>query len=161
MFDINEMEEMRLLSMEREILLNKLGEKKSTEISETRWGGLEKIGKQQSKVILIIGTMGEMIPSYLGLCMNMDRSSLSRMIDSMEKKGIVNRRVDIEDRRKVMISLTEKGKEYYEILKEKVEEAQASIMCLLDEKDLEEYKACIKTEISILKKIHSKLDAKE
>lgn len=161
MFDINEMEEMRLLSMEREILLNKLGEKKSTEISETRLGGLEKLGKQQSKVILIIGTMGEMIPSYLGLCMNMDRSSLSRMIDSMEKKGIVNRRVDIEDRRKVMISLTEKGKEYYEILKEKVEEAQASIMCLLDEQDLKEYKACIKTEISILKKIHSKLDAKE
>ncbi|AKB43413.1 Transcriptional regulator, MarR family [Methanosarcina vacuolata Z-761] len=83
------------------------------------------------------------------------------MIDSMEKKGIVYRKTDIEDRRKVMINLTEKGEEYYEILKKKVEETQASTTDLLDEQDLKEYKACIKKEISILKKIDSKLNAKE
>lgn len=161
MSDIGEMKEIWLLSVEREVILNKLSERKSNELTETRLGGLEKLGKQQSNVILMIGTMGEMIPSYLGLCMDTDRSSLSRMIDSMEKKGIVNRRTDIEDRRKVMISLTEKGEEYYEILKRKMEEALASIICLLDEQDIKEYKACIKKEISILEKINSKLDAKE
>lgn len=160
MLDTNEMKEIWLFSMERKILLNRLIERKSKEIT-AKSGVSEKLGKQQSNVILIIGTMGEMIPSCLGVCMDTDRSSLSRMIDSMEKKGIVKRRTDIEDRRKVMISLTEKGEEYYEILKKIVEEDQASIMCLLNEQDLKEYKACIKTETRILKKIDSKLDTKE
>ncbi|AKB50845.1 Transcriptional regulator, MarR family [Methanosarcina barkeri str. Wiesmoor] len=83
------------------------------------------------------------------------------MIDSMEKKGLVYRKTDLKDRRKVMIYLTEKGEEYYEILKEKAEEIQDSTTDLLNEQDLKEYKACIKTEISILKKIDSKLNAKE
>ncbi|WP_048119289.1 MarR family winged helix-turn-helix transcriptional regulator [Methanosarcina vacuolata] len=162
MSDINERREMGLLILEREVLFNKLVERKYSEmISKARSSRPEKLGRQQFNAILIIGTMGEMIPSYLGLCMNMDRSSLSRMIDSMEKKGIVYRKTDIEDRRKVMINLTEKGEEYYEILKKKVEETQASTTDLLDEQDLKEYKACIKKEISILKKIDSKLNAKE
>jgi DNA-binding MarR family transcriptional regulator len=162
MLDINEIKEMRLMIMESKILFTKLIEEEiSKKISNVELGSLENLGKQQKKIILIIGMTGEMIPSSLGLYMNMDRSSLSRMIDSMEKKGIVSRRADVEDRRKVMISLTEKGEEYYKILVEKVEEAQVSLLSLLDEQDLKEYKACIKTEISILKKIDSKLEEKE
>ncbi|WP_011308072.1 MarR family winged helix-turn-helix transcriptional regulator [Methanosarcina barkeri] len=162
MSDTNERREMGLLMLEREVLFNKLVERKYSEmISKVRSKGPEKLGRQQSNAILIIGTMGEMIPSYLGMCMNMDRSSLSRMIDSMEKKGLVYRKTDLKDRRKVMIYLTEKGEEYYEILKEKAEEIQDSTTDLLNEQDLKEYKACIKTEISILKKIDSKLNAKE
>jgi DNA-binding MarR family transcriptional regulator len=162
MLDTNEIKEMGPLLLEREVLLNKLGERRYSKIiSKARSRGFEKLGKQQFYAILIIGTMGEMIPSYLGLCMDMDRSSLSRMIDSMEKKRIVNRKTDTEDRRKVMIYLTEKGEEYYEVLKNIVEEAQDSIMDLLDEQDLKEYKACIKTEIRIMKKIDSKLNAKK
>ncbi|AKB54730.1 Transcriptional regulator, MarR family [Methanosarcina barkeri 227] len=83
------------------------------------------------------------------------------MIDSMEKKGLVYRKTDTKDRRKIMIFLTEMGEEYYEILKEKAEEIQTSTTDLLNEQDLKKYKACIKTEISILKKIDSKLNAKE
>jgi DNA-binding MarR family transcriptional regulator len=160
--DTNEMREVGLLILEREVLLNKLIERNySKMISEARSSDLEKLSKQQFNVIQIIGLMGEMIPSYLGLCMDMDRSSLSRMIDSMEKKGIVNRKIDTEDRRKTVISLTKKGEEYFEILTGIVEEAQASTMDLLDEEDFKEYKACIKIEIDILKKIDSKMDAKE
>jgi MarR family transcriptional regulator, organic hydroperoxide resistance regulator len=162
MLDKNEIREMRLLVLERTILLNKIIEREfSQKISKARLEGLEKLGKQQLNAILIIGTMGEMIPSYLGVCMNMDRSSLSRMVDSLEKKGIVSRRTDPEDRRKILISLTEKGERYYEILQDKVEEVQASTTGFLDEQDLKEYKSCIKTEVRILKKIDSKLGAEE
>lgn len=162
MLDKNEMRKMRLLVLERTILLNKLIEKEvSHKISRARFEGLEKLGKQQPNAILIIGTMGEMIPSYLGLCMNMDRGSLSRMVDSMEKKGIVSRRIDPKDRRRVLISLTEKGEQYYEILQDIMAEVNASIAVFLDEQESREYAACIKTEVRILKKIDSKLGSEE
>lgn len=158
MIDRNEIREIRLLLLERTILLNKLIETEvSQKISRARLKELEKLGKQQPTAILIIGTMGEIIPSYLGLCMNMDRSSLSRMVDSLEKKGIVSRKTDLEDRRRVLISLTEKGEKYYEILQNKMEEIHASIAGVLDEQEHKEYKACIETEVRILKKIESKL----
>ncbi|AKB28483.1 Transcriptional regulator, MarR family [Methanosarcina siciliae T4/M] len=148
--------------LERTMLFNKLFERDiSQKISRARFEELEKLGKQQPTVILIIGMIGEIIPSYLGLCMNLDRSSLSRMIDSMETKGIVKRRIDPGDRRKVLVSLTEKGARYHEILLGIMEEVHASIMDFLDEQDLREYEACLKTEVRIMKKIDSKLGGEE
>ncbi len=162
MIDRNEIREIRLLLLERTILLNKLIETEvSQKISRARLEELEKLGKQQSKAILVIGTMGEIIPSYLGLCMNMDRSSLSRMVDSLEKKGIVSRKADLGDRRRVLISLTEKGEKYYEIIQDKMEEIHASIAGFLDEQERREYKTCIETEVRILKKIDSKMSSEE
>ncbi|WP_269851814.1 MarR family winged helix-turn-helix transcriptional regulator [Methanosarcina horonobensis] len=110
---------------------------------------------------MIIGTVGEVIPSYLGLCMNLDRSSLSRMVDSLEKKEIVKRRIDPEDRRKVLISLTEKGERYYQIILGIIEEIHASVIGFLGEQDIERYEACLKTEVNFLRIIDSRLEAGE
>lgn len=162
MLDQNEIREFRLLIMERTILVNKLIKRDiSQKISETRLGGLEKLSKQQPDIIVLIGMMRETIPSHLGLLLNIDRSSLSRMLDSLEKKEIISRRIDLEDRRKILISLTEKGERYYEILLEKIDEAQAHVMGFFEEEDLIKYKACMETEIRILKKTDSRMDAKE
>lgn len=148
--------EFRRLFLEKTILFNKLFEREvSQKIALTRLGELEKLGKQQPLPIMIIGTAGEISPSYLGLCMNMDRSSLSRMIDSLEKKEIVRRRVNPQDRRKVLVSLTEKGEYYYEVLNQKMEEVDSFLMGQLEENEIKEYKECLKTEIKILKKLDS------
>jgi len=162
MLNQNEIRKFRLLVLERTILINKLIERDISEkISKARLEGLEKLGKQQPNVILIIGTMGEMIPSYIGLCLNIDRSSLSRMLDSLEKKGIVSRRTDPKDRRKILISLTEKGKRYYEIIQEKMDEVQAHVMYSFSQEDLKKYETCVKTEIGILKKVDSNLSEED
>lgn len=146
--------------LERTILFNKLFEREVyRKISQTRLDELEKLSKQQPLAIIIIGTAGEIIPSYLGLCMNLDRSSLSRMIDSLEKKEIVGRRTDPEDRRKVLISLTEKGKKYYEIMNKKMEEVDVFLMGHLEEQDIKDYEECLKTEVRIMRKIDSVKEA--
>lgn len=150
------MREFRRLFLEKTILFNKLFEREvSQKIALAKFDELEKLGKHHPLSILIIGTVGEIIPSYLGLCMNMDRSSLSRMINSLEKKEIVQRRADPQDRRKVLVSLTEKGEHYYEILNQKMEEADSFLMEQLEEQEIKEYKECLKTEIRILKKLDS------
>lgn len=162
MLSQNEIRKFRLLVLERTILINKLIERDiSRRISKARLEGLGKLGKQQPNIILIIGTMGEMIPSHLGLCLNIDRSSLSRMLDSLEKKGIVSRRTDPKDRRKILISLTEKGERYYEIIQDKMDEAQARVMGSFSQEDLRKYEACIKAEVGILKKIDLKMAAED
>ena len=162
MHEREKIREVRLLILERTILYNKLVEREIYQrISRTKPEGLEKLGKQQPMVITIIGTMEEIIPSYLGLCMNLDRSSLSRMIDSLEKKGVVRRKTDPEDRRKVLISLTEKGNRYYEIILEIMEEVNDIILGVLDEEDIRMYEEGLKTEVNLLRKIDSKMEERE
>ncbi|AKB25312.1 Transcriptional regulator, MarR family [Methanosarcina sp. MTP4] len=154
MLDDKRIKEIRRLMLERTILFNKLFEREVYQkISRTSLEELEKLSKQQPLAIMIIGTAGEIIPSYLGLCMNLDRSSLSRMIDSLEKKDIVGRRTDPEDRRKVLISLTEKGKRYYEVMNEKMREVDAFLMGHLEEQEIKDYEECLKTEVRIMRKI--------
>ncbi|KKG16778.1 MarR family transcriptional regulator [Methanosarcina sp. 2.H.T.1A.6] len=160
MLDDQKIREIRLLMLERTVLFNKLFERNVyQEISQARLDELEKLSKQQPLAIIIIGTAGEIIPSYLGLCMNLDRSSLSRMIDSLENKDIVRRRIDPNDRRRVPVSLTEKGKRYYEILNKKMEEVDTFLMGHLEEQDIKDYEECLKTEVRIMKKIDSVKEA--
>lgn len=109
----------------------------------------KELSKNQPMVIGIIGMEGEIIPSIIGNRTGMDKSSLSRMADDLEKKGIVIRRTDPEDRRKVLISLTNKGLRYYDYLHKVIVEQFE----LADEKDLEEYIQSLETIVRIQKKI--------
>ncbi len=56
-----------------------------------------------------------------------DRPSITRLVDNLEKAGLVKRVADKEDRRKNMIHLTEKAKKMeglcYQLAEETVEEA--------------------------------------
>lgn len=47
----------------------------------------------------------------LALRLNLDRSSLTGILDRMENKGFIERRADPEDRRSILIFLTDKSKE--------------------------------------------------
>lgn len=47
----------------------------------------------------------------MALRLNLDRSSLTGILDRMEKGGFIERRPDPDDRRSILICLTEKSKE--------------------------------------------------
>jgi DNA-binding MarR family transcriptional regulator len=73
------------------------------------------------------------------------------MVDDLEKKGMVFRKTDPEDRRKVLISLTEKGLECYNYSNQIADE----ILKLVDEKDVEDYVQSLETMVNILRKAAS------
>lgn len=81
----------------------------------------------------------------------MDKSSLTRMVDDLERKGLVFRKTDPEDRRKVLVSLTEKGLECYNYSNQIIDE----LLKLVDEKDIEDYVQSLKTMVRILRKAAS------
>ena len=107
-----------------------------------------ELSKNQPRVIKIIGMEGKIMPSTIGNYTGMDRSSLTRMIGDLEKKGIVLRENDPEDRRKVLISLTDKGLEYCKYFDEVINE----ILALIDQYDAEDYLHSLETMVTILKK---------
>lgn len=135
-----------LLMMERDALDNIVFEQAIQKRIINKFKGLSK---NQPLVIKIIGMEGEVMPSTIGNYTGMDRSSLTRMVDDLEKKGMVFRKNDPEDRRKVLISLTAKGLECSNYFDEVVDE----ILKLVDEKDAEVYLQSLDTTVRILRKI--------
>jgi len=116
-------------------------------------GKLKDLSKNQPMVIKIIGMEGEVMPSTIGKYTGMEKSSLTRMVDDLEKKGIVFRKTDPDDRRKVLVSLTEKGLSYYNYLNEITAEMADEILKYVDEKDIEDYVQSLETMVRILRKM--------
>ncbi|MDD3042543.1 MAG: MarR family transcriptional regulator [Methanosarcinaceae archaeon] len=145
---------LRLLGLERDALHNKLFGAKFCKKIEDLKDGIEELNKNQQLALMIIGTIKEVMPSEIGTYLAMDRSSLSRMVFSLEKKGFLKRRNDLSDRRKVLVSLTEKGRKDYEVLNRAVEERLSEVMEVLNEQDLKDFEECLGTQVRIMRKIN-------
>lgn len=141
-----------LLSMERDALDNLIFEQT---FQKKIAGKFKELSKNQPIVIKIIGIQGEIMPSTLGKYTGMDKSSLTRMVDDLEKKGIVFRKTDPDDRRKVLVSLTGKGLNCYNYLTKITVEMADEILTFVDDRDIEEYLKSLETMVKILRKIDS------
>lgn len=143
-----------LLSMERDALDNVIFDQA---LQKKIAGKFKELSKNQPMVIKIIGMEGEMMPSTIGKYTGMEKSSLTRMVDDLEKKGIVYRKTDPDDRRKVLVSLTEKGLRYYNYLNKITAEMADEILKFVDEKDVEDFVQSLETMVRILRKIDSSM----
>ena len=75
---------------------------------------------------IVIGTLiesGEMKITELSSKINLSNSTISGIIDRLEKQQLVVRTRSDEDRRAVYVSVTPKVKEYYKGIHEKVEKS--------------------------------------
>ncbi len=111
------------------------------------------LNKNQSKAIMIIGASDDIMPTTLGKCLDLQKGSLTSMIDALEKEELVRRRGDPEDRRKILISLTDKGIEYRRWLIGEVEKNAFEIFNKLEEADIVTYQESLKTLLGMLKKL--------
>lgn len=111
------------------------------------------LNKNQNRAVMIIGGKGEVMPSMLGKYLDLQKGSLTSMVDALEEKGLVYRNGDPGDRRKTLVSLTEKGMEYRAWLMEKTEESVSEILNRLDEEDIIEYQASLESLLKVFKKL--------
>ncbi len=111
------------------------------------------LNKNQSKAIMIIGASDDIMPTTLGKCLDLQKGSLTSMIDALEKEELVRRRGDPEDRRKILISLTDKGIEYRRWLIGEVEKNAFEIFNKLEEADIVTYQESLRTLLGMLKKL--------
>jgi MarR family transcriptional regulator, organic hydroperoxide resistance regulator len=113
-----------------------------------------ELSKNQPVVIKIIGMEGEIMPSTIGNYIGMDKSTLTRMIENLEKKGMVFRKNDPEDRRKVLISLTEKGLRCYNHITKVIDD----VLKLADDKNVDEYLQSLEKMVRFYKKFGHRQD---
>ncbi|NMB07516.1 MAG: MarR family transcriptional regulator [Tissierellia bacterium] len=69
--------------------------------------------KNQVRAIMIIGRSKKISPTILGKCMDMEKGSITSLIDALESMNLVYRENDLEDKRKTWIQLTKEGEAYY------------------------------------------------
>lgn len=111
------------------ILKKRIREQAETLLTIDQYGLLLSLNKQEDDVIQ--KNMAEM--------MGKDQSAVIKLIDSLEKKKLIKRVVDVNDRRKNFLTITEKGEkimqQYMEIEHELINELQQG----LSEPDLENF----------------------
>jgi DNA-binding MarR family transcriptional regulator len=73
----------------------------------------------------------------IGPLLGLEPRSLSRMIKSLEEKGLIVRKADANDKRVVKIFLTELGKEKKEISKRTVKKFNQAVKQKVSEKKLD------------------------
>ncbi|MDD2339015.1 MAG: MarR family transcriptional regulator [Methanosarcina sp.] len=111
------------------------------------------LNKNQNRAIMIIGAIDNIMPTTLGKCLDLQKGSLTSMIDALERDGLVCRKGDPDDRRKTLISLTEKGRAYREWFMGELEKNVSKILRRLDEEDIFVYQESLKTTLAMLKKL--------
>lgn len=111
------------------------------------------LNKNQNKAIMIIGASDNIMPTTLGKCLDLQKGSLTTMIDALEKENLVYRKGDPEDRRKTLISLTEQGKEYRRWIIGEIEQNASKIFERLEEEDIDTYQMSLQKMLNVLKKL--------
>lgn len=109
--------------------------------------------KNQVKTIMILGKAEKITPTTLGKCMDMEKGSITTLIDSMENMNLVYRKDDLMDKRKTWIQLTKEGEEYYIKQEEKFIKQIEELFITLSEEEIDEFSESLKTIVEILEKV--------
>lgn len=84
--------------------------------------GLEEFLQGEMKVLSFICREDrELLPGQLSSALEMTGGRIAGILRSLEKKGFITRRTDELDRRRVLVSITERGKGYIESRSETLE----------------------------------------
>lgn len=109
--------------------------------------------KNQIKAIMIIGKSGKISPTVLGKCMDMEKGSVTTLIYSLEELNLVHREDDQEDRRKVLIQLTDEGLKYYLVLKNRFLNQIEERFFNLSKDEIIEFNKSLQFVVEILEKV--------
>ena len=95
---------------------------------------------------------GGVLPGEIGQEMNVSSARIAAALNSLEKKGLITRRIDTSDRRKILVGITQAGKEQAQEHYQTVLGVTAKMLELLGEHDAKEY-------VRIMKKMAEMLPA--
>ena len=82
---------------------------------------------------------GHVLPGEIGHEMGVSTARVAAALNSLEKKGLITRRIDTGDRRKILVEITEEGKAFTEKQYRAVIGGITKMLALLGERDANEY----------------------
>ena len=110
-----------------------------------QYSGLYDVNKTQLRALVFMKNYGEISMTELCAKLNIEKGSLTSMIDDLSKKGYVYREKNLKDRRKYMIVITEDGKKIAADFTEKLSNDLEAKFFKLDTDEREKYLEAIET----------------
>ena len=110
-----------------------------------QYSGLYDVNKTQLRALVFMKNYGEISMTELCAKLNIEKGSLTSMIDDLSKKGYVYREKNLKDRRKYMIVITEEGKKIAADFTEKLSNDLEAKFFKLDTDEREKYLESIET----------------
>ncbi len=95
--------------------------------------------RSQCVALYYIYLAGAINQKDLAKKMSIRESTMTGLLDRMERDGLIDRKLDEEDMRRKAISLSKKGEEKYGEITQVTEEFVREATCKIDDKDLEIY----------------------
>ena len=117
-----------------------------------QYSGLYDVNKTQLRALVFMRSYGEISMTELCAKLNIEKGSLTSMIDDLSKKGYVYREKNLKDRRKYMIVITEEGKQIAADFTEKLSNDLEEKFFKLNIEDREKYLDAIETLETLLNK---------
>lgn len=117
-----------------------------------QYSGLYNVNKTQLRALVFMKNYGEISMTELCAKLNIEKGSLTSMIDDLSKKGYVYREKNLKDRRKYMIVITEEGNKIAADFTEKLSNDLEEKFFKLNNEDREKYLEAIETLETLLNK---------
>ena len=117
-----------------------------------QYSGLYDVNKTQLRALVFMKNYGEISMTELCAKLNIEKGSLTSMIDDLSKKGYVYREKNLKDRRKYMIVITEEGKKIAADFAEKLSNDLEAKFFKLDTDEREKYLEAIETLATLVNK---------
>ena len=117
-----------------------------------QYSGLYDVNKTQLRALVFMKNYGEISMTELCAKLNIEKGSLTSMIDDLSKKGYFYREKNLKDRRKYMIVITEEGKKIAADFTEKLSNDLEAKFFKLDTDEREKYLEAIETLATLVNK---------
>ena len=90
-------------------------------------------------LLCIANHEGDVLPSVIRQEMAVSSARVAATLNSLESKGLITRQIDTSDRRKILVRLTEDGKDIVEQRQQFIINEMAETLALLGEHDAKEH----------------------
>lgn len=113
----------------------------------------EKLNKTQRKTLMYLNLEGDSPLTEIAKVMNLEKGSVTTLVDSLEKYELVTRERDPGDRRKMIVTMTPKGKEITNRMQDYMGKYVKKKMEVLSDEDLVRLTDAIDTLADIVEKL--------
>ena len=117
-----------------------------------QYSSLYDVNKTQLRALVFMRNYGEISMTDLCSKLNIEKGSLTSMIDDLSDKGYVYREKNLKDRRKYMIIITEEGKKIAADFTERLSNDLEEKFFKLNDEDRKKYLEAIETLDTLLNK---------
>ena len=111
-------------------------------MSKRKGGNFDEIMKEQkgeSFILHVLSKKAEMLPSELSTALGSSAARISAVLGTLEKKGQVERRIDPDNRRNILVSITDSGRDRVEVEMRKWTKTLEHVFLDMGEIDTKEY----------------------